>query len=438
MQRRVSAGVRAGAGVAGVVLLLTTACSGGEKDAGVTVGDKGDSSVPQVTIDPGNGNTKAKPEDGVVVTAAGGTLEQVTVTLKGKPVAGEMGADKTRWKSRTLRPGAKYQVTAVAKSPQGKSTTVNATFATLRAANELQIADVTPSKNEKVGVGMPIQVVFNRAVGDKKAVEKALEVKSAKPATGAWFWMNDTTVVFRTKNGQYWQPNQTVSLKARLAGVKSGKRTYGVADFTRTFRIGDSHITRISTKKKKAVVKRNGKTVRTWPISAGRGGRVVNGVDTFLTTSGVHLTMGKENPAIMTSEWMGVDPKDKKNGGYKEVIPFAVRISNSGEYVHSAPWSVGSQGHENVSHGCINISPSNAKWFYKLSYRGDPVRVTGTSRELEPDNGWGFWQLGWDDWVKGGALKKPVTTAPHVDAATLSARQGAQPKAPAKQGAEGN
>ncbi|MFA1543083.1 L,D-transpeptidase [Actinomadura monticuli] len=396
--------------MAGVVLLLTTACSGGEKDAGVTVGEKGDSSVPQVTIDPGNGNTKAKPEDGVVVTAAGGTLEQVTVTLRGKPVAGAMGADKTRWKSRTLRPGARYQVTAVAKSPQGKSTTVNATFATLKAANELQIADVTPSKNEKVGVGMPIQVVFNRAVGDKKAVEKALEVKSAKPATGAWFWMNDTTVVFRTKNGQYWQPNQTVSLKARLAGVKSGKRTYGVADFTRTFRIGDSHITHISTKKKKAVVKKNGKTVRTWPISAGRGGRVVNGVDTFLTTSGVHLTMGKENPAIMTSEWMGVDPKDKKNGGYKEVIPFAVRISNSGEYVHSMAATVWAQGRQNVSHGCVNSPPKDARWFYNFSYRGDPVIITGSKRGLDWNNGWSYYEMSWSRWVKGGALDRTVTT----------------------------
>jgi lipoprotein-anchoring transpeptidase ErfK/SrfK len=411
VQRRVSAGVRAGAGIAGVVLLFTTACSGGgEKDSGVTVGEKADSTAPQVTINPGNGNTKARPEDGVIVTAAGGTLEQVSVTLKGKTVSGEMAADKTKWKSRTLVPGAKYQVTAVAKSPEGKATTVNATFATLKAANKLEIIDVTPSKNEKVGVGMPIQVVFNRAVGDKKAVEKALEVKSTKPATGAWYWMNDTTVVFRTKNGHYWQPNQKVKLRAKLAGVKSGKRTYGMSDFTRSFRIGDSHITHISTKSKKAVVKKNGKKVRSWPISAGRGGRVVNGVDTFLTTSGIHLTMGKENPAIMTSEWMGVDPKDKKNGGYKEVIPFAVRISSSGEYVHAMAATVWAQGRRNVSHGCVNSPPKDAKWFYNFSYRGDPVIVTGSKRGLDWNNGWSYYEMSWSRWVKGGALNRTVST----------------------------
>lgn len=410
MQRRVSAGVRAGAGMAGVVLLLATACSGGEKEGGVTVGEKADAAVPQVTINPGNGNTKAEPENGVTVTAAGGTLEQVTVTLKGKPVDGEMAADKASWKSRTLRPGAKYQVTAVAKSPQGKTATVNAAFSTVKAARELGILDITPSKNEKVGIGMPIQVVFNRGVDDKKAVEKALDVRSTKPATGAWYWVNDTTVIFRTKNGEYWKPNQNVTFSAKLAGVKSGKKTYGVQDFSRKFRIGDSHITRISTKKKKAIVERNGRRVRSWPISAGKGGRVVNGVDTFLTTSGIHLTMGKENPAIMTSEWMGVDPKDKKNGGYKEVIPHAVRISNSGEFVHSMAATVWAQGRQNVSHGCVNSPPKDARWFYNFSYRGDPVIITGSKRGLDPMNGWSYYEMSWNRWVKGSALNRTVTT----------------------------
>ncbi|GAA4225532.1 Ig-like domain-containing protein [Actinomadura meridiana] len=410
MQRRASAGVRAGAGVAGVVLLLTTACSGGEKEGGVTVGEKADASVPQVTINPGNGSAKAQPEDGVVVTAAGGTLQQVTVTLKGKPVDGEMGADKTTWKSRTLRPGSKYQVTAVATSPKGKTATLSASFATAKAAKELDIVDVTPNKNEKVGIGMPIQVVFNRAVDDKAAVEKALDVRSAKPATGAWYWVSDTTVIFRTKNGEYWKPNQKVTFTAKLSGVKAGKKTYGVDDFDRSFRIGDAHMVKISTKKHRAVVEKNGVKVRSWPISAGRGGRVVNGVDTYLTTSGIHLTMGKENPAIMTSEWMGVKPEDKEHGGYKEVIPHAVRISNSGEYIHSMASTTWAQGHQNVSHGCVNSPPKDARWYYGWSYRGDPVIITGTKRKLAPLNGWSYYQMSWSKWVKGSALDRSVTT----------------------------
>lgn len=411
MQRVHSARFRAGTGIAGAVLLLTTACSGGDKkDDGVTVGGEGDATAPQVTINPGNGNGKAAPEAGVVVTAAGGTLQQVAVTSKGKPVAGAMTADKTSWRSRTLRPGTRYQVTAVAANPKGKTTTVNATFATVRAASELEIADVTPAKGEKVGVGMPIQVTFNRPVADKKAVEKALEVKSTKPATGAWYWVSPSTVIFRTKNGEYWQPNQRVTFTAKLAGVKSGKRTYGMSDFTRRFTIGDSHILTVSTKTKRAVAKNNGVKVKSWPISAGKGGRVVNGVDTYLTTSGIHLTMGKENPAIMTSEWMGVDPKDKKNGGYREVIPHAVRISNSGEYVHSMAATVWAQGRQNVSHGCLNSPPAAARWYYNWSYRGDVVVITGTKRRLDWNNGWSYYQMPWSKWVKGSALNRTVTT----------------------------
>ncbi|MFC5754322.1 L,D-transpeptidase [Actinomadura rugatobispora] len=393
------------------MLLLTTACSGGDGGDGVTVGGKGEAGSPQVTVSPGDGEGKARPENGVTVTAAGGTIEQVALTRKGRPVEGALSPDKTSWKSRTLRPGTEYQVTAVAKSPQGKSTTVTSTFTTVKAAAQLGVADITPMQGEKVGVGMPIIVTFNRAVQDKKAVERALQVKSTKPATGAWFWPSAQQVIFRPKNGEYWQPNQQVTFSARLSGVKSGTRTYGMADVNRRFTIGDSHIVTASTKTKRLVVKKNGVKIKSWPISAGKGGRVVNGVDTFLTTSGIHLTMGKENPAVMTSEWMGVDPKDKKNGGYKEVIPHAVRISNSGEYVHSMAATVWAQGRQNVSHGCLNSPPAAAQWFYNFAYRGDIVVITGSKRRLEWNNGWSYYEMPWERWVQGGALDRTVSTA---------------------------
>ncbi|MFC9975352.1 Ig-like domain-containing protein [Spirillospora sp. NPDC127200] len=410
MQRRLSTGVRAGTGVAGVVVLLLAAgCSGEEKGGGVTVGGKDEAGAPQVTVTPGNGEGKARPEAGVRVTAAGGTLEQVTLTRKGKPVDGALTADRTGWKSRTLLPGSQYQVNAVAKSPQGKTTTVTASFTTLKAANELGIADITPTAGEKVGVGMPIIVTFNRPVGDRKAVEQSLEVKSTKPATGAWYWTSDTQVIFRTRNGQYWQPNQQVSFKARLAGVRSGKKTYGVKDYTRSFRIGNSQITTVSAKTKKAVFKLNGKEKKRWGISAGKGGRVRNGVDTYLTTSGIHLTMSKHLVERMTSAWMGVT--DKKDPEYYDLrLPHAVRISNSGEYLHASPDRYWAFGRTNASHGCVNMPPPMAKWYYDRTHRGDPVVITGTKRALEWNNGWSFYQMPWNQWVKGSALDRSVTT----------------------------
>ena len=395
----------------GAVLLLATACSGGDGGDGVTVGGKAEAGTPQLTVSPGDGERRAKPEDGVTVTASGGTIEQVTVTRKGRPVEGALSPDRTSWKSRTLRPGTRYQVTAVAKSPQGKTTTVSGTFTTMKAPVQLGVSDITPMPGEKVGVGMPIIVTFNRPVQDKKAVERVLQVKSTKPAIGAWFWAGSQQVIFRPKNGQYWQPNQQVTLTAKLSGVKTGPRTYAMNDITRRFTIGDSHVITASTKTKRLVVKKNGVKIKSWPISAGKGGRVVNGVDTFLTTSGIHLTMGKENPAVMTSEWMGVDPEDKENGGYKEVIPHAVRISNSGEYIHSMASTVWAQGRQNVSHGCLNSPPAAAQWFYNFAYRGDIVIITGSKRKLEWNNGWSYYQMPWQQWVRGSAFDRAVSTA---------------------------
>lgn len=407
-------GVRAAAGLTGAVLLLATAtaCSKGRADdgGGVTVGGKEDAAAPQVTITPGDGTGKARPERGVVVTAANGTLEQVTVTAKGKTVTGTMATDKLTWRSRTLVPGATYEVSALAKNPKGKSTTVTSKFRTLKAANALSITDVTPSSGETVGVGMPITINFNRPVTDRKAVEKALTVKSTKPAVGAWNWVGSQQVIFRTKNGAYWKPRQRVRLTARLAGVKAGKGTYGTADFSRGFKIGDSRIVTVNTKTHRLVVKQNGKKVKSWGISAGRGGKIVNGVDVYQTTSGVHLVMAKSRVERMTSAWMGVDPKDKKAGGYDEQIPFAVRFSDSGEYIHSMASTTWAQGRQNVSHGCVNSPPAMAQWFFNVARRGDVVVVTGTSRKVAWNNGWSYYQMPWSQWVKGSALDTTVRT----------------------------
>jgi len=119
----------------------------------------------------------------------------------------------------------------------------------------------------------------------------------------------------------------------------------------------------------------------------------------YTTTSGVHLTMERGNPVRMIS------PGRKKGdpGYYDVMIDHAVRISNSGEYVH-AKNNVWAQGVRNVSHGCINARPDQAKWFYDNVQRGDVVDITGTDRELEWNNGWGYWQMSFSEWKKGSAL----------------------------------
>lgn len=379
---------RAMLAVTGATLLLSTGCGLG-----------GSSSAPAaVSITPANGAADGRPDQPIIVKAAKGTLRDVTVRADGGQVAGTFDKGHVQWTSTgTLKPATKYTVTATAKNAGGKTTTASSAFQTLTPKRTFGIADITPMPGETVGVGMPLIVKFSDPVHNKANVERALQVTSTKPAEGAWRWHGDQEAVYRTKD--YWQPHQTVTFTARLTGVRGAVDTYGTKDYTRSYTIGASHISTVDVKAHRMTVTVDGRTAKTAPISAGKGG-----ARKYTTTNGVHAVMGKQSPVTMTSGWMGVTDKSDPNY-YSLTVYQAVQISSSGEYVHSAPWSVGSQGQANVSHGCVNAPPSFAKWFYDLSNRGDVVKVTGTDRELEPDNGYGYWQLSWDDWRKGSALR---------------------------------
>ncbi|MEU0571105.1 Ig-like domain-containing protein [Nonomuraea sp. NPDC005983] len=384
--------------VAGLALLtaatLTASCSGGGKP-GTGDAAAAEASTPQtpqaptIKITPAQGSAKVSPEKKIVVTAAGGTLDEVVVEGGGSQVQGKYSADKTKWVSKgPLKPSSSYNVSA-----KSGPTSAAATFKTQTPERELKVADVTPNaKGETVGVGAPIIVTFNQPVSDKASVEQALEVESEKPVDGAWRWINDTVVIYRT--AKYWPAHQKVTFNARLTGVKGGKGLYGVEDYDTTLKIGARVISKVDAKKHMMYVYRDNKRVQTMRISAGMAT-----TREYTTTSGVHLTMERGNPVRMIS------PGRKKGdpGYYDVMINHAVRISNSGEYVHAKD-NVWAQGVRNVSHGCINSRPDQAKWFYDNFQRGDVVDIVGTTRALEWNNGWGFWQLPFSQWKKGSAL----------------------------------
>jgi lipoprotein-anchoring transpeptidase ErfK/SrfK len=389
--------VMAGAGAVG--------CSQDSDEDPAAIGASAVSLAVSPVAGTGAGAPRPRPDSPVAVQARQGTIENVTVATRGEPVEGTLNADRTQWRSRwALEPGTKYSLTATAVGEDGRTRTVSSEFVTAKASRTLGIVYEAPNDKEVVGVGMPIVMRFEREVTDRVAVERALQVRSSKPVQGAWHWFDGQTLVFRTKD--YWPRDTDVTFNARLAGVAGARNTYGGQNKTIRFRVGDEQISTASENKHQMIVRKNGKVVRKMPISMGKGG-----VRKYTTTNGVHLTMDKGNPVTMTSGWEGIGPGSP--GYYSLTVAHAVRISNSGEYVHSAPWSVGSQGSANVSHGCINASPSNARWFYDFTQRGDPYIVTGTSRDLEPDNGWGYWQLKWGDWVKGSALKQSLRVGPN-------------------------
>ncbi len=386
---------------AGMLLILATACS-----SSGTAQSKADAKAPDAsaTIAPANGTTKVRPEKGVAVSAASGALESVTVQGDGKAAEGALSADHKTWHTKwALKPGTKYTVSATVKNAAGKVTTATSSFTTLKASKTFKVSDVTPMAKETVGVGMPITVNFDSPVANRSAVEKALEVRSTTPVQGAWHWMTNQQVMFRTKT--YWPAHTSVAVVAHLSGVRAASGVYGTKDYGRTFKIGASHIAKVSLKKDKSKVYVDGKLAKTIPVSGGMGGADSHGND-FRTTSGVHLAMGKLPEVWMTS------PNIKKGepGYYHELVLKDVQISNSGEYLHQSPGEYECLGHRNCSHGCVRQTVAGAAWFYKLSVRGDVIDISGSSRTLSPDNGWGYWQLSWSKWVKGGAIKQPVMT----------------------------
>lgn len=365
---------------------------------------------PVIAASPAFDDFDARPDKGLVVKAHGGRLGNVSVYAGTTVVPGTLDPTGTVWRSTwTLPPGVEHVVTATAAAPAGPAMLAMGRFRTRPAERTFKVLSVSPLPGETVGVGTPIVVTFDTPIRNKAAVERALEVRAAKPVQGAWRWLSDTEVVYRTKH--YWPARQEVAFTAHLAGVRSAPGVYGTADHALAFTVGRKQSSTVDTVNHQMVVRRDGRVVQRMAISAG-----VATTREYTTTSGVHLTMDKGNPVRMVS------PGRKKGdpGFYDLLIDHAVRISNSGEYVH-AKNNVWAQGRLNVSHGCVNARPDQAAWFYETSLRGDPVTITGTSRELEWHNGWGYWQLPWERWVMGSALYDPrpsggwVATAPPRD-----------------------
>ncbi|WP_433176741.1 Ig-like domain-containing protein [Actinoallomurus sp. CA-150999] len=382
----------AGLALAAATVAAMTACSGGGQKAESVAADA------TIKITPGDGAQTARPDNGVAVSVSNGHLEQVDVRQDGVTAPGAFSTGNTSWKTTwTLKPGVWYQVKVTAKNSKGHETAVMSRFHTAPAGHKIAISDVTPQPGEKVGVGMPIIVTFDGPVANKDQVKQSLEVKSDKADEGAWHWMSDRQVVYRTHH--YWQPHQKVVFTAHLAGVRAAKGVYGTTDVTKRFSIGASNITVADGKTHHMKVNHDG-VVKTFPISMGKATTAE-----YTTTSGIHLTKEKEDPVTMVSP--GHQPGDPEY--YKEVIHLAVRISDGGEYIHQAGEEYDALGVRNASHGCVRTSPTGARYFFGIAQRGDVVDVTGTDKKFvdEPyDSDWKFWNYSWDAWVKDGDLQR--------------------------------
>jgi lipoprotein-anchoring transpeptidase ErfK/SrfK len=184
-----------------------------------------------------------------------------------------------------------------------------------------------------------------------------------------------------------------------------GPGLYGQADQSVSFRIGDKHVSIADDKTHLVKVYFNGKLVRTMPTSMGQGGYVTgnNGQQIPLwTMPGTYTVIGHANPVLMDSSTYGLPVTSPK--GYKEYIYQATRISTDGIYLHQLDSTVWAQGHQDLSHGCLNLNYDNAHWFYTTSRVGDVVQVVNTGGPKVQLWQNGDWSVPWSEWVAGSAL----------------------------------
>ena len=403
-------------------VLLVSACQG----AGHTGASSPAASTPPPTtaaastarlvITPADGASEAEPGAGITVRVVGGQITGVRVRMGGGAVAGRLSGTRRVWRTRwALRTGTRYTVSATAADPAGRTVAATSTFRTLVPTRTFATR-IFEGYRQTYGVGMPIMLTFSQPITHRRAVERALELRTSRPVVGAWYWDGDQTLEFRPRS--YWRPHTVVHFTGHLDGVEGAAGVYGVHTLTQTFSIGRSLIAVANTATHHVRIYLDRRVFADWPISSGRPGDD--------TPNGTYLTIEKGNPVEM------------KGPGYDILVPWSVRFTWSGDYMHDAFWSVGEQGFTNVSHGCVNLSPANAEVYYKLAVPGDPVTVTGSPRPGSWDNGWTPWFLTWHELLRGSALHQAVWAGPtgsaFIDPARLPRSWAKPPRATSRPG----
>lgn len=392
--------------MAAAVLLMSgvSACSGSVPKDVVGSGDQPSASAsatPQsqaeVTSSIASGATDVKINRSLRLNVDHGTFTSVSVNGKEGAIDGTLSADKLSWQSTSrLQPGETYRVRGVAVDPDGRQTTYRSTFSTqVLGLDQQTFPSFFPLPGSTVGVGMPVIIRFDVPVTNKASIEKHLHVTSVPAQPGAFRWISDTEVHWRPE--KYWRSGTKVTVNADIDSIPAGNGVYGQKSRTSTFTVGPSMISKVDTRTDQMRVFRDGKLVRTIPITTGEQPK-------YTTRSGVKIIVEKYRKKRMNSETVGIDPNGPD--GYNIAgVEYAMRVTYSGEFLHAAPWSVASQGRANVSHGCTGMSTANAGWLYNQTLIGDVVEYTGTDKPMTLTNGIGDWNLPFAEYAQGSALK---------------------------------
>ncbi|MFY1690456.1 Ig-like domain-containing protein [Plantactinospora sp. WMMB782] len=327
---------------------------------------------------------------------------ETTVEVKnaaGEAVKGALTAAGTWLPEKALDYGTTYTATVTATGDDGKPATTTNTFTTMAKPDKQIRVTSFLGDGQTVGVGMPLIVKFGRAVPEdyRDDVQRRMTVRATPAQEGIWHWVSPTEVRYRPKT--FWKANSKIFYKIQAGGLPMGDGWYGRADLTVDIRTGPAVMMTVDNRTKKMTVKRDGKVVKTIPVSLGK--------KSTPSSSGTMVVIEKLKETVF-------DTRDDPNPANRYVtdIEYAQRLTWGGEFIHAAPWSVASQGRTNVSHGCVNMSTANAAWLFNQTRVGDPIVVKGTERKLQNGNGWTDWNMSWDQYVKGSAIPVGETATP--------------------------
>ncbi|WP_253870258.1 Ig-like domain-containing protein [Mycobacterium sp. 1164966.3] len=379
------------------VAVFGVACSSSPAASPVkAITDKGtpfaDLMVPKLTASVTDGAVGVTVDAPVTVTVADGVLASVTmVNDNGRSVAGQVSPDGLRWSTTEQLGYNRHYTLNVKAHGLGGTASRQMSFAT-SSPEHLTMPYVNPSDGEVVGIGQPVAIRFDENIANRMAAQKAITITANPPVEGAFYWLNNREVRWRPEH--YWKPGTTVDVAVNTYGVDLGDGMFGEDNVKTHFTIGDEVIATADDNTKMVTVRINGEVVKTMPTSMGK--------NSTPTANGIYIVGGRFKHIIMDSSTYGV-PVNSPNG-YRTDVDWATQISYSGIFVHSAPWSVGAQGNTNTSHGCLNVSPSNAVWFYEHVKRGDIVEVVNTvGGTLPGTDGLGDWNIPWSQWKAGNA-----------------------------------
>ncbi|MFG2633240.1 Ig-like domain-containing protein [Streptomyces sp. NPDC048362] len=365
---------------------------------------------------PTDAGKRADPDKPLEVTEKSGDGRITDVTAQdstGRYVAGELAADGSRWHSTSpLAANAHYTVTVSIEDEDGAPGRKVLAFDTSKPTSKKRLNVTFGPDKGTYGVGQPITAQLDQEIKDKAQraiVERALRVDSVPAVPGSWYWVSGKELHYRPR--EYWPAHATIQVHSNLDGVRISDRLWGGKSKALKITTGDRVEVITDAGTHQLTYYKNGAQVEQIPVTTGKPG--------FETRNGVKVVLEKQYFVRMRGSTVGI--AEGSSDSYDLPVYYATRVTWSGEYVHAAPWSVGSQGYANVSHGCTGMSTSNAEWFFDNIHEGDVVKVVNSGGDpMEPfGNGFGDWNLDWKKWRTGSALTGTTDTPSSADAARL-------------------